>query len=169
MEELRVYRERLFEQAAGQPGRVRVQLQKSSDEGLHSPLENGGWSPHQVAVHLRDVEREAFLPRIESMLKEDKPELAYFDESGWMERHYDRDEPLEEILDSFEKARQTMIERLRTADPQGWSREGRHPTQGVKTVQWWFEYSIKHGEEHLRQLAGGQAGLTGMKEGKDGL
>ncbi|MEJ2011097.1 MAG: DinB family protein [Anaerolineales bacterium] len=154
MKELRAYRERLLEQAAGQPGRIRLQLEKASEEGLHSPLEDGGWSPHQIAVHLRDVEQKAFLPRIQSMLQEEKPELAYFDEGGWMERHYDQGEPPEEILDSFEQARRTVIELLRAADPQGWSRIGRHPTQGIRTVQWWFEYSVQHGEEHLRQLTG---------------
>jgi uncharacterized damage-inducible protein DinB len=154
MEELRAYRKRLLEQADGQLARLRGQVSAIGPGEGHSPLESGGWSAHQILVHMRDVEQQAFLPRIQSMLRENDPELPYFDEGAWMEQHYDREESFESLLDSFESARRELLDELISSAPGGWTRAGRHPTQGVRTVQWWFEYSVQHTEEHLRQLAG---------------
>jgi hypothetical protein len=154
MEELRAYRARLLEQAEEQLPRLREQLKFFGGDELFEPIESGGWSPHQVLVHMRDVEQNAFLPRVQIMLREAHPELPYFDEGRWMEQHYDRAEPLDSLLESFENARQVLLGEVRAADPQGWSRDGRHPTQGIRTVQWWFEYCLQHTEEHLRQLGG---------------
>ena len=154
MEELRAYRERLLEQAEGQLLRLRERLKSLQTEELFEPVESGGWSPHQILVHVRDVEQHAFLPRVQIMLRENQPELPYFDEGAWMEQHYDRAESVDALLESFEATRRILLDELRTADPQGWSRDGRHPTQGVRTVQWWFEYCVQHTEDHLSQLAG---------------
>jgi len=154
MEELKAYRARLIEQAGEQPARLKARLEAFGAGALHAPLEPGGWNPHQVVSHVRDVELHAFLPRIRSMLAEEQPLLPYFDEGEWMATHYDPHEPLEELLGAFAGARRDLLAALAAAGEAGWSRDGRHPTQGVRTVQWWFEYSVKHTEEHLRQLAG---------------
>jgi hypothetical protein len=154
MEELIAYRARLLAQAEEQLPRLQTRLRSFNLDELHAPLERGGWSPHQVLAHLRDVEKEAFLPRFRSMLREQTPLLPYFDESQWMEQHYDQEEAPEAMVAAFAAARRSELDDLQAADPQGWSREGRHPTQGIKTVQWWFEYCVQHTEEHLRQLAG---------------
>ena len=154
MEELIAYRARLMQQAEDQLPRLRKQFQSIAADKLYHPLERDGWSPHQILVHMRDVEQHAFMPRIRSMLREKCPALPYFDEREWMEQHYDREEPLKALMDSFITARRSILDGLRAADSEGWSRDGRHPTQGIKTVQWWFEYTVQHTEEHLRQLTG---------------
>jgi hypothetical protein len=153
MEELYAYRQQIVDKARDQVRRLRAGLGQIDPEGIFTPLEDGGWSVHQVLVHMRDVEQHAFLPRVKNMLMHEQPELAYFDEGAWMEEHYDEHEPFVAVLSGFEQARTMLLEAVEGADPQGWSREGRHPTQGLRSVQWWFEYALRHTEEHLQQLS----------------
>lgn len=153
MEELFAYRRQMVAKSRTQLERLSIGVEKIKPESMHIPLEDGGWSAHQVLVHMRDVEQHAFGPRVENMLTHDQPDLQYFDEGAWMQEHYDEQEPVENILAGFLEARMKMLEAVEEADPQGWSRAGRHPTQGLRTVQWWFEYALSHTEEHLAQLS----------------
>jgi hypothetical protein len=153
MEELYAYRRKMVEQARSQPIRLRAGVGQIDPGEMLTPLEDAGWSAHQVLVHMRDVEQHAFLPRVEDILQHDQPDLKYFDEEAWMEEHYDEQEPVEAILAGFERARTQLLDAVDASDPQGWSREGRHPTQGLRSAQWWFEYAMRHTEEHLEQLS----------------
>jgi hypothetical protein len=153
MEELYAYRRQLVEQARSQLSRLREGVGSIGPEDLLTPLEDEGWSAHQVLVHMRDVEQHAFLSRVEEMLQHELPDLKYFDEGAWMEAHYHAHEPVESILAGFGQARIELLDAVEQADPQGWSHEGRHPTQGMRSVQWWFEYALRHTEEHLEQLS----------------
>ena len=153
MDELHAYRRQMMAQARAQLQRLTAGVEKIDPGSMYTPLEEGGWSAHQVLVHMRDVEQLAFWPRVEDMLQHDQPDLQYFDEGAWMQEHYDEAEPVQAILADFEEARTKMLAAVETADPQGWSRTGRHPTQGLRTVQWWFEYALSHTEDHLAQLS----------------
>jgi len=153
MEELYAYRQQMVEQARSQVRRLRAGIEQFDLAEIFTPLEDEGWSAHQVLVHMRDMEQHAFLVRVEDMLQHNQPDLKYFDEGAWMVEHYDEHEPVEAILAGFEQASSQLLEAVEGSDPQCWSREGRHPTQGLRSVQWWFEYALRHTEEHLEQLS----------------
>jgi hypothetical protein len=153
MEELYAYRRQIMAQARAQLQRLSAGVDIIEPGSMHTPLEEGGWSAHQVLVHMRDVEQQAFWPRVEDMLQHDQPDLQYFDEGAWMQEHYNEQEPVQAILAGFQEARMKMLAAVEGADTQGWSRSGRHPTQGLRTVQWWFEYALSHTEDHLAQMS----------------
>ncbi len=151
-EELHEYRRRLLERYAAQPGELRAAYAAIPPEARLRPLERGGWTPHQVLAHVRDVELQAFLPRIERLLAEEDPALSDFDEGAWMDAHYDPDESHQAILEAFTAARTRGSGLLRDLSPEGWNRVGRHPLFGRRTLQWWVEYAVSHAQDHILQL-----------------
>ncbi len=122
-----------------------------------TPLEHGGWSPHQVAWHVRAVETQAYLPRLERMLAQDRVELNDFDGDGWMDRNYTTHEAWDRIVDDVRTARAALRAKLEAAPDGAWSHLGRHRYWGSRTLMWWVERSLAHVDEHIAQLSAGSA------------
>jgi hypothetical protein len=135
-----------------QPQELRQALDKFEADELLKPLEKDGWSAHQVVAHICHVEWGAFLPRFDRILKHEDPFLANFDETSWMDTYYDPTVPIEELLKDFDSVRQSARDLMDEIGPDQLSRTGRHPYQGVRTLQWWIEYAVTHTDEHLKQL-----------------
>jgi hypothetical protein len=151
MKELLEYRKRLldrFEQAADEFRNVCLAV---SDP--FKSFQSGGWNVHQIAVHVRDVDNLVYGLRIHRTLEVDDPEFQNFDADPWMDEHYDRDEPLESILEEFTTSVHQTIERLRDLPPEAWSRESRHTVYGSGfTMQSWVERDLEHIQEHLETI-----------------
>ncbi len=131
MEELYAYRRQMMAQARAQVQRLAGGVEKIDPESMHTPLEEGGWSAHQVLVHMRDVEQQAFWPRVEDMLQHDQPELQYFDEGAWMQEHYDEQEDVQAILDGFQEARMKMLAAVEAAGSRGMEPRRSSPDPGA--------------------------------------
>jgi DinB superfamily len=158
MTELAQYRSRLIDRYAGQAGELAGLVKSMSDEAVHRELEPGGWSTHQILTHIRDVEAQAFVPRLSRILEENTPKLPGFDPEVWMDGHYNAQEPAGDILREIEALRSKGSSLIQPLDPDAWSRTGEHPSYGSRTLQWWIEYAVSHFDEHLEQLAkAGQA------------
>jgi DinB superfamily len=153
MTELAQYRSQLIERYASQAGELAGLVKDMPDDAVHRELEPGGWSAHQVLTHVRDVEAQAFVPRVSRILKEDMPRLPGFDPEVWMDEHYNAQEPADDILREIEALRAKGSGLIQPLDPSGWSRTGEHPSFGTRTLQWWIEYAVNHFDEHLEQLA----------------
>jgi hypothetical protein len=152
MEELWAYRQRLLERHAAQVGELRRHLSGRPEDRLRAAPSRGGWSAHQVAAHLRDVEVQAYVPRVHRMLAEAEPLLEDFDAETFMTGHYDPGEPIDQILADLEQARLGVRRVLAFEDGRAWSRTGRHPALGSRTVQTWIERAVSHFDEHLQGL-----------------
>jgi len=153
MRELAEYRGRLVAQYASQPQELERLVARIPVGRLSREIEPGGWSPHQILTHIRDVEVQAFVPRIGRIVAEDTPWLASFDPEAWMDQHYDGQEGAAEIVAEILRQRAAGKRWIDGLDSDGWSRTGEHPSYGVRTLQWWVEYSVAHFAEHLEQLA----------------
>lgn len=152
MEELWAYRQRLLERHTAQVGELRRQLGGWAEDRLRTAPRHGEWSAHQVAAHLRDAEIQAYVPRVHRMLAEAEPWLADFDAEAFMAGHYDPTEPIEQIVADIEQARMGLRRGLAFDDGRAWSRTGRHPALGSRTVQTWIERAVVHFDEHLHGL-----------------
>ncbi len=122
---------------------------------IENPFEalNGGWSAHQIASHTRDVERLIYGERVQKTLHEENPLFKSFDTDAWTAQHYDKDEPLSDILFEFEASVQKLCALLKTMKTEDWSRLSRHESRGNElTLQLWVEHSLAHIEEHLREI-----------------
>lgn len=113
----------------------------------------GDWTLHQIASHTRDVEKLVYAERIYRTLNEEKPQFENFDADEWMAAHYNRQEPLAEILHEFANDVNELCVVLADLTRDAWSRESRHEALGGGlTLQLWVERSLAHIEEHLKTV-----------------
>lgn len=154
MKELMEYREKLLARLRKAALEFCEVCHKSTES---QSKDNEGWSAHQLAFHVRDIEREVYGMRIRKTLNEDNPTFKNFDPDHWMESHYRRDEPLDKILDEFQERIKETADLLSAAPQEVWSRLSRHEALGSGlTLQLWVERSLAHIEEHLESLKNAQ-------------
>jgi hypothetical protein len=150
MKELFEYREKLIARLGEAAGEFCEACKSFGD-----PFKKveGEWTLHQVASHIRDVDRSVYGARIRQTLNEENPEFKIFDADAWMAEHYNRDEPLENILSDISANVGELCKILETIPREAWSRESRHETLGGGlTLQLWVERGLAHIEEHLLTL-----------------
>jgi hypothetical protein len=152
MEELYEYRQRLLERMEGVIEDLRKAASSASSKEWRTAPPEDQPTPHWILAHLRNIEVQALAPRIKKILNEDDPHLILFDDDHWMEINYDPDEPVEAMIDEYERIRNEEMSWLEEMDISGWSRTGRHPWFGVRTLQWWVEKTLAYAEEHLEDI-----------------
>jgi hypothetical protein len=152
MEELTEYRQKLIGKFAQAPVLIEQVIKKIKDP--NQPLEEGGWNVHQIITHMRDVNKQVYLPRLQRIMNEEDPLFENFDGDAWMIKHYDPKEHLESVLlELYEQCRSTA-DWLTQLSPPSWIRNGIHPAIGNHTMQWWVERTLAHVSEHVTQLEG---------------
>ncbi len=152
MEELIEYRSKLL---ARLKAAAREFAEACKTRGAHEKAE-GMWTVHQIASHTRDVAALVYGMRIERTLKEDNPLFQNFDADAWMESHYNKDEPLENILNELTTHINALCETLSSLPGGAWARVSRHESLGGElTLQLWVERNLAHIEEHLKSVSSG--------------
>ena len=155
MKELSDYRRKLIEKLANAAKDFRAASLAVKDP--YTPLEDGGWNVHQVAVHTRDVDSLVYGLRARRTAVEDNPEFQNFDGDAHMAEHYHAGEPLSEVLNGFVESVESLVETLRALPDEAWSRESRHATLGSGfTLQTWVERGLAHIEEHVETVKKGK-------------
>ena len=158
MEELLEYRQRMISRFAQVPGLIDQTISKIHDHA--EPLEQQGWNVHQIITHMRDVNREVYLPRLHRIMSEEDPVFENFDGDDWMVNHYDPNESLDTIIKEFHEQCLSTADWLGGLAPDSWNRNGSHPTIGNHSMQWWTERTLAHIFEHLLQLEGSTPGSS---------
>jgi len=148
------YRRRLLDRYRGQVEAYAEHLAGVDDGAARAPIQPGEWSAHQVLFHAVSVDENAYGPRLRRILREDRPTLEDYDGDGWMAGHYDPGEPTGVLLERWRSVRQGYAAELAKAPPEAWGRTGRQSYWGERTLQWWVERAVAHGDEHWRQLMG---------------
>lgn len=118
-----------------------------------APLAEGQWNVHQLAVHVRDVDKLVYGLRARRTAAEENPEFQSFDGELYMSEHYSGDEPLSQVLDELRGNVGTLADTLRELPADAWSRESRHATLGGGfTLQTWVERDLAHVVEHMEAV-----------------
>ena len=121
----------------------------AAKDAFASPVE-GEWNVHQIAVHVRDVDKLVYGPRARRTAGEDNPEFQLFDGDAYLAEHYSASEPLPEILAELRSNIHELAAWLQKLPVEAWSRESRHATLGHGfTLQSWVERDLAHLEEHM--------------------
>jgi hypothetical protein len=114
---------------------------------LHRPAEHE-WSITEIICHLRDVDREVHLARLQSLIHEEQPFMPGVVPDSWaIERDYQaQDGPA--ALAALEVVRGELLALLQAADSATWERRGRHtffgPTSFLELVCLILEHDILH-------------------------
>ena len=151
MKELNDYRTQLMNKLTTTARDFRAACLAARDP--FAPLEDGGWNVHQLAAHVRDIDKLVYGLRAKRTAAEDNPEFQNFDGEAYARAHYSAQEALPEILDGFVQNVEGLVEILRSLPPAAWSRVSRHVKLGNGfTLQTWVERDFAHILEHLETV-----------------
>jgi hypothetical protein len=130
------------------------------------PVRSGDWTPGEIVRHLIAVDQEVWGPRFRQLAEGGSPHWA------WVEPRFDdgpADRPMADLVDTFNSGRRALVDHVRSLDPEGWARSGRHATMGVLDVSAMLRETVAHDEEHLASIErmaerGGPAGIGSRPE-----
>ena len=110
------------------------------------------WSLTEVLCHLRDVDQEVNIPRLQKVLAESNPFLPGEDTDRWAEvRQYCfQDGP--EALHQFIATRSEMVSLLQTLAAEDWQRPARHAIFGPTRLQELVSITAAHDRVHMGQV-----------------
>ena len=109
----------------------------------------GDWSARQHVLHLIEVERVVYQPRIRAMLEQERPVFPDWEptDTGPM----DSGEDIAVLAEQFMSERAALVETFKALTPEQWSRTGVWP-DGEVDVAWAAERALSHGLEHFTAL-----------------
>jgi uncharacterized damage-inducible protein DinB len=130
-------------------------------EHLQQIPEEGEWSMKEVMAHLRDLERDLFLPRLRRILEEERPQFESFDPDVWARSRDHREGSFERDLEEFAAARAQTLAFLAALPDGAVARLGLSGYFGPVTLAQYATHVVDHDLEHLGQLRDGRAALAG--------
>ena len=144
--------ESLIARLEGQLAALLTKIRELGDDGLRRPSGDDGLAPLQVICHLRDVDREINVPRLQTILQNDDPFLSSVDTHSWIkERAYHREDPATAV-DGYIAARKEVLESLRRLAPAQWKRSARHSLLGPITLSEWIAVLAEHDLRHAARV-----------------
>jgi hypothetical protein len=134
---------------------VMAEMPKLVSRSFREPraLSGVGWTPHEVASHLADVE-VVLGWRIRQVLSDDNPMLTPFDQDVWAAKLFYGERELATSLSTYAANRQSNVELLRLAGDAALERGYRHPQFGERPLRTLIEHISDHDVLHLRQVRG---------------
>jgi uncharacterized damage-inducible protein DinB len=137
----------LLEALASTPADV-ARLVRGLDETAAVWRADGGWSCRDVVAHLAHIE-PLYLARLRRVVAEDEPTVAALlpDKAA-----HDRDLPVLDLAQSFDKARCLLHDWLCELSPADWQRPAIHETNGRTTLRFLVQDLVAHDIEHTAQL-----------------
>jgi FMN phosphatase YigB (HAD superfamily) len=110
------------------------------------------WSPGEVLCHLRDVDTEVNLPRMQKVIYESNPFLPGQDTDPWAEiRQYLLQDGMQALKD-FTNARLALLRLLENLKPNEWDRRARHAIFGPMTLRELVNIIAGHDILHIQQI-----------------
>jgi FMN phosphatase YigB (HAD superfamily) len=136
----------------GSPAALAVMLSEiPSTEWNQRPYPKD-WCLTEVICHLRDVEREINLPRLQKIIQEDNPFVPGVDSDTWADerRYISQDGP--NAFHAFLTARLETLELLDQIDEKTWTRPLRHAIFGPSDLKEIIKITTGHERIHSRQI-----------------
>ena len=144
-------REKLIQQYADGPKRLRGALAGTAAGAMKWRPAPEKWSVHEVICHCADSESNAYA-RVRYLLAEKEPLLIGYDQARWAVVLDYHNHPLEPALATIEAVRANTVALLRRLPEDAWQRGGRHTEIGPITVEEWLPIYAEHLEIHARQI-----------------
>jgi FMN phosphatase YigB (HAD superfamily) len=109
------------------------------------------WCLAEIVAHLRDVDREVNLPRLEKVCQEENPFLPGVDTDPWAsERQYFLENGLT-ARQEFLSARTKLLDMISVLSETGWKRIARHAIFGPTNISELVGIIATHDQLHIHQ------------------
>lgn len=132
---------------------VRRAVEAARPGRFAQPPREGEWSALETLTHLRDVVVHIYGLRIRRLLYEETPVFADFDEEGYRRASLARSEAVGGLLDTIVAEHEQLARLLQALPDADWSRQGRHPSLGIMSIEFLARRVGEHAEEHAAQIA----------------
>jgi hypothetical protein len=150
-----------MEQRVINPGKVLRTIRKTTvilkhvladvnDDQAHKIPAPGEWSVHSVVRHLLEYEI-VLRERIDLILTEDMPTMPSIDNQHITDTP-DAGPNMQTIVGDLQARRQDLLAFLENVTGEQWSRQGRHPQQGLATVLEVALNGAMHDVDHVDQI-----------------
>lgn len=129
------------------------------------PAQRLSWRPHswngipsekmtplEQVCHVRDIERDGYLPRFQRLLSEDQPLLASIDSYALIEQRNYAGDDVATALGMFRAGREQTVLLLAGLDDEQWRRGGSFEGYGSVTLRGLAHYLCSHDQQHLSGL-----------------
>jgi hypothetical protein len=131
---------------------IRRAVETAPPDRFARPPREGEWSALETLTHLHEVIVHVYGLRIRRLLYEDAPVFADFDEAGHRRASLARGDTAESLLETIVAEQEQLARLLQTLPDADWSREGRHPTLGMMSIELLARRVGEHAEEHAAQI-----------------
>ena len=111
----------------------------------------GEWCLTEIVCHLRDVEREVNLPRLQRVLAEQNPFLVGETTDVWVKERKSAEQDGRQALVEFTAARKETLALLDGLADE-WSRPARHAIFGPTSLQELVGFMAGHDRAHVQQV-----------------
>jgi FMN phosphatase YigB (HAD superfamily) len=136
----------------GQLGSLLTLASGLTPEQWHRRPAPGEWSPTEIVCHLRDLDREVHLPRLERILAAEDPFLAAVDSDPWAEARGYASQSGPEALAELAERREQALRLLESLAPEAWNRTARPALIGPATLAEVASLAADHELLHLAAL-----------------
>jgi hypothetical protein len=110
------------------------------------------WCITEILCHMRDVDQEVNLPRLQMVLEKNNPFIPGVDSDPWaQERDYIRQDG-SRALQKFFNVRIQLVELLESLQPDEWNRSSRHAIFGPTHLSELVNIIAAHDRLHVQQL-----------------
>lgn len=120
--------------------------------GWNTRFQTGEWCQAEILCHLRDVEMEVNLPRIQKSILEDNPFIPGVETDLWAEQRQYCLQSGQGALTTFIQSRMSLIAQLEALHPEDWLRQIRHAIFGPTTLLELVGFIAAHDRIHIHQI-----------------
>jgi hypothetical protein len=125
----------------------------SGEQAAYKPS-NSEWSIHEHMSHVRDMEREVYLPLLRWATIPEMLDPLDYNRRDWHERRYEESERLAAISADILRIRDEELAIFREMSDLTWTRYRTDTRWGPLTCQWIAELMYRHALDHLQGLMG---------------
>jgi hypothetical protein len=125
----------------------------SNEQASYKPSDSE-WSIHEHMAHVRDMEREVYLPLLRWATIPEMLDPLDYSRRDWHEHRYDASEPLAAIGADILRMRDEELAIFREMSDLAWTRYRTDTRWGPLTCQWIAELMYRHALDHLQGLMG---------------
>ncbi len=114
--------------------------------------DSNDWAMNEIFCHMRDVDSEVNLPRIQRVLAEADAFVAGIDTDSWAEEMDYIHQNGSQAFADFLKTRVQILNHLSTLSEVDWQKQLRHAIFGPTTFKELINFIVTHDQNHLQQV-----------------